>query len=330
MKSVKEYSSRDIAACSVAARRALRHGPLRPGRSVPMPSTLHYADHAERPPTRHRTRRPSISAPTHADCLTALTRRIARTATAMHPHAQRTPGSKPKQQSSCRCTRPPSRVAARPRQPAHCAHSFSRGLRGSKATAPTPRPHSALPIAAQPEHGVFRRVTTLKLKVCCLSIRDRAALPRTAPPWPSHNTARPAHSATTPNCAALPLAPHCTPPTAHCTAHATHRARPVPYCGHTARRNPMRHQASRGLSTRAGTRESLTTEYKMCAPGLIKWCLVIAGTYTYSQRGHTKAHIYSKEDTKGLVPTTAGSLRKRGAWVELAVELAPLQRVRCK
>ena len=91
---------------------------------------------------------------------------------AMHPHAQRTPGSKPKQQSSCRCTRPPSRVAARPRQPAHCAHSFSRGLRGSKATAPTPRPHSALPIAAQPEHGVFRRVTTLKLKVCCLSIRD--------------------------------------------------------------------------------------------------------------------------------------------------------------
>ena len=33
---------------------------------------------------------------------------------AMHPHAQRTPGSKPKQQSSCRCTRPPSRVAARP------------------------------------------------------------------------------------------------------------------------------------------------------------------------------------------------------------------------
>ena len=219
---------------------------------------------------------------------------------AMHPHAQRTPGSKPKQQSSCRCTRPPSRVAARPRQPAHCAHSFSRGLRGSKATAPTPRPHSALPIAAQPEHGVFRRVTTLKLKVCCLSIRDRAALPRTAPPWPSHNTARPAHSATTPNCAALPLAPHCTPPTAHCTAHATHRARPVPYCGHTARRNPMRHQASRGLSTRAGTRESLTTEYKMCAPGLINWCLVIAGTspgplgmllHRYYAHGHGYKHF---------------------------------------
>ena len=201
-------------------RRALRRGPLRPGRSAP------HAVHAAlrcpcRTATRHRTThtRPSALRRTPIASLRSRAELRAPRA-AMHPHAQRTPGSKPKQQSSCRCTRPPSRVAARPRQPAHCAHSFSRGLRGSKATAPTPRPHSALPIAAQPEHGVFRRVTTLKLKVCCLSIRDRAALPRTAPPWPSHNTARPAHSATTPNCAALPLAPlHAAHGALHCPCH---------------------------------------------------------------------------------------------------------------
>ena len=141
-------SSRDIAACSVAARRALRHGPLRPGRSVPMPSTLHYADMPNgRPPAIAHDARPSALRRTPIASLRSRAELRAPRA-AMHPHAQRTPGSKPKQQSSCRCTRPPSRVAARPRQPAHCAHSFSRGLRGSKATAPTPRPHSALPIAA--------------------------------------------------------------------------------------------------------------------------------------------------------------------------------------
>ena len=45
------------------------------------------------------------------------------------------------------------------------------------------RPHRDLirpcPLQPQPEHGVFRRVTTLKLKVCCLSDRDIRR--RTAP-----------------------------------------------------------------------------------------------------------------------------------------------------
>ena len=45
------------------------------------------------------------------------------------------------------------------------------------------RPHRDLirpcPLQPQPEHGVFRRITTSKLKVCCLSDRDIRR--RTAP-----------------------------------------------------------------------------------------------------------------------------------------------------
>ena len=40
---------------------------------------------------------------------------------------------------------------------------------------------------------------------------------------------------------------------------------------------PMR-QARRALPPQGGTRGSLTTEYKMCAPGPINWCLEIEGT----------------------------------------------------
>ena len=228
-------------------RRALRRGPLRPGRSAPMPSTLHYADHAERPPAI-APRRPSISAPTHADCHTALTRRIARTA--RHPcthmrsaHPDRSPSSSPRvgalvhpvvsphdpasrrialTASAAVCAGAMGKAGVGRRRCAHAAHAAMR----SPSHTPTP-----------PPHATARRCGPHAVQHC------RAQL-RTAPPWPSRNTARPAHSATTPNCAALPLAPHCTPPTAHCTAHATHRARPVPYCGHTARRNPMRHQAT--------------------------------------------------------------------------------------
>ena len=252
------------ACCSVAARRALRRGPLRPGRSAPMPSTLHYADHAERPPAI-APRRPSISAPTHADCHTALTRRIARTA--RHPcthmrsaHPDRSPSSSPRVGALVHPVVSPHDPASRRiALTASAAVCGSDGESGGGKAAVCPRCPCCNALAFPHTHAATARHRTP------LRPTRRAALPRTAPPWPSRNTARPAHSATTPNCAALPLAPHCTPPTAHCTAHATHRARPVPYCGHTARRNPMRHQARRALSTRAGTRESLTTEYKMCA-----------------------------------------------------------------
>ena len=189
------------------------------------------------PPSHHA--HPSISAPTHADCHTP-SRRIARTAPPMHPHAQRTPGVEARAAFLVQ-VHSSSRVAARPRQPAHaltasaaiCAGAMGKAGVGRRRCAHAAhaamRPPSHTP--TPPPHSTARRLAHTPCSTAAHSHR----------PWPSRNTARP-HCATTPNCAALPPAPHCTPPTAHCTAHATHRARPAPYCGHTARRRPCGRQ----------------------------------------------------------------------------------------
>ena len=240
----------------------------------PMPSTLHYAAHAERPPAiAPRTpvhQRSDARRLPHCAVTPNCAHRAAHAPTCAAHTRSRSPSSIPRVGAlvqSCRRTTPPAGA---------CTHSFSRGLRGSDGksgggkAAVCPRcPCCNAPAFPHTHAATARHRTPFGPHAVqhCRALAPTMAITQHRSPTLRHYTEL--------RCTTPSTTLHAAHGALHCPCHTP---RPPSAVLRPHRPPPPMRQARRALPPQGGTRGSLTAEYNMCAPGLINWCLEIEGT----------------------------------------------------